>query len=78
MSPSMMPTLLPHLASAIARLTATVVLPTPPLPAPTAMTFLTPGIGGAAAVGPDRFAHARAHLDVDAATPGSCMTAARA
>src|SRR3977135_906515 len=43
MSASMMPTLPPHLASAIAMLTATVVFPTPPLPAPTAMTFLTPG-----------------------------------
>jgi hypothetical protein len=44
MSPSMIPTLLPHFASASARLTATVVLPTPPLPAPTAITFLTPAI----------------------------------
>src|SRR5262249_4985073 len=43
MSASMMPTLPPHFSSAIARLTATVVLPTPPLPAPTAMTFFTPG-----------------------------------
>ena len=45
MSPSMMPTRLPSLASAIARLTATVVLPTPPLPAPTAMMLRMPGIG---------------------------------
>ena len=40
-----MPTRLPAFESASARLTATVVLPTPPLPAPTAMTFLTPGTG---------------------------------
>ena len=32
-------------ASATARFTATVVLPTPPLPAPTAMMFLTPSTG---------------------------------
>ena len=63
----MMPTRLPHLASAIARLTATVVLPTPPLPAPTAMTFLTPGHRLPRAVGADGLAHARAHLHVDAA-----------
>ena len=61
----MMPTRPPHFASAIARFTATVVLPTPPLPAPTAMTFLTPGTGGARAVGADGFADARAHLHVD-------------
>src|SRR3954471_19329987 len=45
MSPSMMPTRLPSFASAMARLTATVVLPTPPLPAPTAMMLRMPGIG---------------------------------
>ena len=66
----MMPTLLPHFASAIARLTATVVLPTPPLPAPTAMTFFTPGIGCRAAVAADRLAHARAHLHVDRGDAG--------
>ena len=65
MSASIMPTLLPHFASAIARLTATVVLPTPPLPAPTAMTFLTPGTRLPRAVGADRLADARAHLHVD-------------
>ena len=36
MSASMRPTLLPMRARAMARLTATVVLPTPPLPEPTA------------------------------------------
>ena len=74
-----MPTRLPHFASAIARFTATVVLPTPPLPAPTAMTFFTPGSGRARAVGADRLAHARAHLDVDlGARRAACSTAARA
>jgi hypothetical protein len=34
----------PAWASATARLTATVLLPTPPLPEATAMTFLTPGM----------------------------------
>ena len=36
---------MPIWLSAIARFTATVVFPTPPLPAPTAMMFLTPGTG---------------------------------
>src|SRR6267143_598542 len=64
MSPSMMPTLLPHCDSASARLTATVVLPTPPLPAPTAMMFLTPGTAARPAAG-STASHARAHLHVD-------------
>jgi hypothetical protein len=46
-------------------LTATVVLPTPPLPAPTAMTFFTPGTAARAPVAADRFAHAARHLHVD-------------
>src|SRR5665647_1054648 len=41
----MIATLLPNFASAIARFTAAVVLPTPPLPAPTAMMFFTPSTG---------------------------------
>ncbi len=41
-----MPTRAPILDKAMARFTATVVLPTPPLPAPTAITFFTPGSGG--------------------------------
>ena len=45
MSPSIIPTRLPACASATARFTATVVLPTPPLPAPTAITFFTPATG---------------------------------
>src|SRR6476620_5125474 len=43
MSASSSPTLAPAWASATARLTLTVLLPTPPLPDPTAMTFLTFG-----------------------------------
>ena len=38
-----MPTVAPSAASASARLTAVVDLPTPPLPEATAMMFLTPG-----------------------------------
>ena len=44
MSASRSPTRAPAWASAIATLTLTVVLPTPPLPALTATVFLTPGI----------------------------------
>ena len=43
MSPSSSPTEAPDWASATARLTLTVLLPTPPLPDATAMMFLTPG-----------------------------------
>src|SRR5260370_11507669 len=44
-SASSKPTLLPRFAKASARFTATVVLPTPPLPLATATRFFTPGIG---------------------------------
>src|SRR6185295_286752 len=44
-SASMSPTLYPSAASATARFTETVVLPTPPLPEPTAIRFWTPGMG---------------------------------
>src|SRR5262245_5727920 len=43
MSPSRSPTRAPVCASAIARFAATVLLPTPPLPEPTAITGPTPG-----------------------------------
>ena len=43
MSASRTPTLAPSAASASARLTAVVLLPTPPLPEATAMMFLMPG-----------------------------------
>src|SRR5919204_1191967 len=46
MSASSRPTLAPDSRSDAARFTATVDLPTPPLPEPTAMTCLTPGIAG--------------------------------
>ena len=44
MSASRMPTLAPSAASASARLTAVVLLPTPPLPEATATMFFTFGI----------------------------------
>jgi hypothetical protein len=44
MSASSRPTVAPSAASASARFTAVVLLPTPPLPLATAMMFLTPGI----------------------------------
>src|SRR6266478_3812717 len=44
-SASSNPTLCPSLDNASARFTATVVLPTPPLPLATATRFFTPGIG---------------------------------
>ena len=44
-SPSRMPTFAPDRMSAQARFTATVDLPTPPLPEETAIVFLTPGMG---------------------------------
>ena len=67
----MMPTRLPHFASAIARLTATVVLPTPPLPAPTAMMFFTPGTGCRGAVGADRSRTRALICTSTAVTPGT-------
>src|SRR5580704_15562185 len=44
-SASIRPALYPSDASPTARFTATVVFPTPPFPEPTAIRFLTPGIG---------------------------------
>src|SRR5713226_6079370 len=46
-SPSSSPTVEPIRCSAIAKFTATVVLPTPPLPLATAIRFFTPGMGAA-------------------------------
>ncbi len=54
MSASSRPTAAPSMARATARLAATVLLPTPPLPDATASTFLTPGTSCAAAVGAAR------------------------
>ncbi len=50
-SASSKPTDAPRRCSAMARLTATVVLPTPPFPLATAIKFFTPGIGGLAGWG---------------------------
>src|ERR1043166_4194980 len=78
MSASMMPTRLPAFASATARFTATVVLPTPPLPAPTAMMFFTPG-SGARAPSPTPLERTLAvMLTSTALTPGIAITTALA
>ena len=65
MSPSIIATRLPAWLSATARFTATVVLPTPPLPAPTAMMFFTPGTGALPESGDTVDADLRRHLDLD-------------
>src|SRR5271170_4696483 len=51
-SASSKPTVAPSFFSAMARFTATVVLPTPPLPLATAMRFFTPSMGAFEALGP--------------------------
>src|SRR6185503_1484522 len=70
-----MPTFVPRRASAAARLVLTVDLPTPPLPAATAMMFLTPGRRGFDGwLGrPTTFAVKRTSTP---ATPGTLPTAA--
>ena len=78
MSASIMPTLPPHFASAMARFTATVVLPTPPLPAPTAITFLTPGIDCRAPSDPTASRTRALMFTSTDVTPAICITAARA
>src|SRR5580693_34814 len=50
-SASIRPTLCPSFTNARARLTATVVLPTPPLPLAMATRFFTPGIGWRGGIG---------------------------
>src|SRR4029453_10973290 len=77
MSASIKPTLLPHFDNAIARLTATVVLPTPPLPAPTAITFFTPGTDCRDPSAPTASRTRALICTSTALTPGSCITAAR-
>ncbi len=54
MSASRRPTVAPARASATARFTAIVLLPTPPLPDATAMTFLTPGTSCSGRAGAER------------------------
>ena len=78
MSPSIIATRPPDWLSAMARLTATVVLPTPPLPAPTAMMFFTPstGVFPISAVDVERTC-AVISMSTDV-TPGSAATTARA
>src|SRR5215813_212272 len=78
MSPSSSATRAPAWLSATARFTDTVVLPTPPLPAPTAMTLRTPRTGCLlkSAVGTARTLAVMSMSTV--ATPGIRATAARA
>ena len=73
-----MPTRAPLFDSATARFTATVVLPTPPLPAPTAITFLTPGSGGLPCSGAETDRTTNRDCTSTLATPGSFATASRA
>src|SRR5688572_21074893 len=77
MSPSSTPTFAPVFDSATARLTATVVLPTPPLPAPTAITFLTPGSGGLPCSGADTDFTTNVVVTATSVTPGSAPTISR-
>ena len=78
MSPSSTPTRAPNFESATARFTATVVLPTPPLPAPTAITFFTPGSGGPPFSGAVAERTTAVMATSTAVTPGSAATASRA
>ena len=77
-SPSITATRLPIWLSAIARLTATVVLPTPPFPAPTAMMFFTPATGVLAASTFDVERTCAVISISTAVTPGMAATACRA
>src|SRR5688572_10503071 len=77
MSPSSTPTFAPLFDSATARLTATVVLPTPPLPAPTAITFLTPGSGGLPCSGADTDFTTNVVVTATSMTPGNAPTTSR-
>ena len=75
MSPSIIPTRAPAWLSAIARFTDTVVLPTPPLPAPTAITFFTPGTGCLVKSDPSTGRTLKAIFTSTAVTPGDSPTA---
>src|SRR6478609_2507943 len=77
MSPSSTPTRAPIFDSATARFTATVVLPTPPLPAPTAITFFTPGSGGLPCSGADTDLTTNDDVTAASRTPGSDATTSR-
>ncbi len=65
----------PCFASATARFTATVLLPTPPFPAPTRMMFFTPGSIPAACGWPRTCA---LHESSSPFTPGTALSAASA
>ena len=69
MSASSRPTRAPVCDSATARLTLVVLLPTPPLPEATAMTFLTRGISGVAGALAARDGGVGGHLDLDFGDP---------
>ena len=75
MSPSSRPTFAPVRASAMARLAATVDFPTPPLPAPTAMTCATPGSARRSAVGSLGLRMREVVVSLTVLTPGTAMTA---
>src|SRR5512134_588482 len=77
MSPSRSPTWAPVRASAIARFAATVLLPTPPLPEPTAMTWPTPSSARRSAEGSFGFRTRLVVVIATSATPGMPRTAAR-
>ena len=78
MSPSRTPTRAPIFDSATARFTDTVVLPTPPLPAPTAITFLTPGSGGLPCSGADTDLTTNEVVTDTSCTPGMAASTSRA
>src|SRR5215218_2705545 len=77
MSPSSTPTRAPSFDSATARFTDTVVLPTPPLPAPTAITFFTPGNGGLPCSGADTDFTTNDVVTDTSCTPASAPTTSR-
>src|ERR1700674_451522 len=74
MSASSRPTLAPESCSEAARLTATVDLPTPPLPDATAMTCLTPGMACSPARPPNEGRMLAVIFRSTAVTPGSPLT----
>ena len=78
MSASSRPTRAPVWASATARLTLVVLLPTPPLPEATATTFLTLRQERGAAALAARGRGVRGHLDLDVGHPRQAATAWRA
>src|SRR4051794_38470149 len=71
------PTAAPAFASDTAILTATVDLPTPPLPEATAIVFFTPGIGCASERPPELARTRDDHLKLISPTSGSTDSASR-